>query len=291
MSLAGPQVGTYSHRTPAAAIERDAGKETMDADSNNPIPARPRTPTRVLLAALAAVTALSGQVLTMAPAAQADASGPPRPKPLFQEHGLHEFTQDGTFTPPRGVTSVFVQAWGAGGGGGGGEGSGMGIRRGGHDGGGGGGGGFAWCIVHISSLRTYMVHLGVGGTGGTGGTTQGAPGTSNPGVKGTDGTPTTLTALNSTVEVSAGGGTGGGGGGAAQGAPGTGGTGTCRTDGVTRPGGAGVNDILGGDIADGIVGPPTGDGVGGDGGRAGGAQGEPGDPGQNGGNGYLVVWW
>lgn len=93
-------------------------------------------------------------------------------------HGLRQFTSDNTFTPPPGVTSVFVQAWGAGGGGGGGGGSARNNGGGGNPnnpnnatggaegaadtdaaaaarntgghGGGGGGGGFTWCVIPVT---------------------------------------------------------------------------------------------------------------------------------------------
>ncbi|KJY36530.1 hypothetical protein VR44_07885, partial [Streptomyces katrae] len=37
---------------------------------------------------------------------------PHKRKPAAVAHGLRQFTSDNTFTPPAGVTSVFVQAWG-----------------------------------------------------------------------------------------------------------------------------------------------------------------------------------
>lgn len=161
---------------------------------------RPRGHSRVLLASIAAAAALTGQLIVLAPAASADG-----PKPAGHQnvkpvdggkhghsehdkgkkhgppavHGLRQFTSDNTFTPPPGVTSVFVQAWGAGGGGGGGGGSARNNgggnpnnpnnqnpnasadgtveadsaaarnNTGGH-GGGGGGGGFTWCVIPVT---------------------------------------------------------------------------------------------------------------------------------------------
>ncbi|NXY96204.1 hypothetical protein HYE82_17785, partial [Streptomyces sp. BR123] len=56
----------------------------------------------------------------------------PKPKQKQEQklphHGVQEYTNDGTFVPPPGVTSVFIQAWGAGGGGGGGGGGGSGTN-------------------------------------------------------------------------------------------------------------------------------------------------------------------
>ncbi|KJY22763.1 hypothetical protein VR46_43580, partial [Streptomyces sp. NRRL S-444] len=91
-------------------------------------------------------------------------------------HGLQEFTADGTFVPPKGVTSVFTQAWGAGGGGGG-----------------GGGGGFVWCAIPVKSSKSYTVVLGDGGDHGGAGPagSAGAPG--GAGTVGAAGTATTLT--------------------------------------------------------------------------------------------------
>lgn len=166
---------------------------------------RPRGRSRVLLASIAAAAALTGQLIALAPAASADGPKPvghQNMKPVDSEkhalsehdkhkkhaplvvHGLRQFTSDNTFTPPPGVTSVFVQAWGAGGGGGGGGGSarnngggggnpnnpnnpntgaegtadadGAAAARnntGGH-GGGGGGGGFTWCVIPVTPWPT-----------------------------------------------------------------------------------------------------------------------------------------
>lgn len=167
---------------------------------------RPRGRSRVLLASIAAAAALTGQLIALAPAASADG-----PKPTGHQneksvegkkhglsehdkhkkhgpqviHGLRQFTSDNTFTPPPGVTSVFVQAWGAGGGGGGGGGSARNNGGGGNPnnpnntnnptggvdgaadadaaaaarntgghGGGGGGGGFTWCVIPVTPWRT-----------------------------------------------------------------------------------------------------------------------------------------
>ncbi|MET9601258.1 hypothetical protein [Streptomyces sp. NPDC006459] len=99
---------------------------------------RPRGRSRVLLASIAAAAALTGQLIAVAPAASADGPKPAghhNVKPVDGKkrgpsdhdkarkhapvavHGLRQFTSDNTFTPPAGVTQVFVQAWGTGGGG------------------------------------------------------------------------------------------------------------------------------------------------------------------------------
>lgn len=133
-------------------------------NSQSPTPKRSRARRRVLFATLAAAS-LTGQVLTMSPAAQADDTlGGGRPKPPRSPsiiHGVQEFTADGTFTPPAGVTSVHIQAWGAGGGGGGGGGGASATLTGlGGTGGGGGSGGFTWCVIPVTPFATYSVDLG-----------------------------------------------------------------------------------------------------------------------------------
>ncbi|WP_370480341.1 LamG-like jellyroll fold domain-containing protein [Tamlana flava] len=66
------------------------------------------------------------------------------------------FNTDGTFTVPGGVTSITVQAWGAGGGG-------SKITNNGLRGGGGGGGAFASSTVTVTPGASYPVVVGVGG--------------------------------------------------------------------------------------------------------------------------------
>ncbi|MFC9298924.1 hypothetical protein ACFTWH_31965 [Streptomyces sp. NPDC057011] len=226
-----------------------------------------------------------------------------RPKCIV--HGLREFTADGRFTPPEGVTSVFVQAWGAGGGGGGGGGGGASFGGGG--GGGAGAGGLAWCAVAVTPGQSYTVDLGSGGTAGGGGPI------SSPGTGGGTGGSTTFTAPDSTTLVDAGGGQGGGGGGAGNGSPGAGGDGgaggtaSCAAGGVFRQGRNGdpgnTATTNGGDggrgagpARDGIIELPiepfqrsNGGGGGGGGGSTPGTQ--PGGAGAVGAPGYAVLWW
>ncbi|MFF3325189.1 hypothetical protein [Streptomyces sp. NPDC002889] len=247
---------------------------------------------KALLAAMA-VAALAGQLLITAPGAEAAGrDAVPQDKDKDKQkvvlHGLQEFTEDGTFTPPKGVTSVYVQAWGAGGGGGGGGGGSNVAPIFGGRGGGGGGGGFVWCVIDLDPKKPAVtVDLGEGGEGGPGG----AAGTD--GSAGTDATETTVTSSEDEGLLTAEGGKGGGGGftSGGNGVPGAGGAGgECVKGGaVSRPS-LDARLGFGGGVADGIVSPPLGRARGGDGGP-GGAPGAPGVPGVNGGNGYLVFWW
>ncbi|WP_405704348.1 hypothetical protein [Streptomyces sp. NBC_00069] len=276
---------------------------------------------RALAVAALTAAAVTGQLLVMSPLAQADGDraadassaarklldpppgldelvrgedprhedGPPpggeeskpsaKPKPKAPPHGVQEYTNDGTFVPPPGVTSVFIQAWGAGGGGG-------------------GGGGLAWCSIPVKPGKSYVVLVGDGGTGGTGGAgaTGGGPGAAgNPG---TAGSATTLASPGGDILVTAGGGGGGGGGGTTtdgeDGTPGTGGTATCRTGGVTRPGEPGGPGGSGGGVADGIIGLPDFEGLGGIGAAGGGSgttSGGNGGSSTGSGDGYAVIFW
>lgn len=71
-------------------------------------------------------------------------------------------TASGTWTAPTGVTSVTVEAWGAGGGGGG-------QNQGSDGGGGGGGGAYSSAVVTVVPGNNYTVTIGAGGAGQTGG--------------------------------------------------------------------------------------------------------------------------
>jgi EAL domain-containing protein (putative c-di-GMP-specific phosphodiesterase class I) len=146
-------------------------------------------------------------------------------------HGLQEFTTDGSWTAPSGVTSVLVEAWGGGGGGGGGadwpEGT-----NGGAGGGGGGAGAYVRSVVSVAAGTTYTIDVGAGGSGGLGGTE------ASPGHDGTSGTATRIRS-GSTVLLSAPGGAFGEGGTASQN-PGTGGAaGSAGSGDITRDGGDG----------------------------------------------------
>lgn len=96
------------------------------------------------------------------------------------------FISSGTFTVPAGVTSVTVQAWGAGGGGG--------ARRTSSDGGGGGGGGgFRGGILTVSPGNTISITIGNGGNGGNAN-----------GVNGSNGNATIITHSSGTITASGG---------------------------------------------------------------------------------------
>ncbi|RNG10500.1 hypothetical protein EEJ42_32925, partial [Streptomyces botrytidirepellens] len=123
MSLAGRLGPSY----PFALRGTSCGEGSHDVNTQSPSPQRSRTRRRVFFASVATAAALSSQLLTMAPVQADDTTmtggGHPKPpQPPTIIHGVREFTADGTFTPPPGVTSVHIQAWGAGGGGGGGGG-------------------------------------------------------------------------------------------------------------------------------------------------------------------------
>ncbi|GAB3570334.1 hypothetical protein GCM10027445_23650 [Amycolatopsis endophytica] len=200
-------------------------------------------------------------------------------------HGEQTYTASGTFTPPGGVTSVFVAVWGAGGAGsaappqviggettppapGGavppapGDGTNPPAPAGRADpvaGTGGGGGGAAWCSVAVTPATEYTITVGAGGLAEQ--PDSAAGGESSVGVPGS---PAMVVAH-------------GGEPGTAE-AAGKGGTADCGTspglvaagtdgDGA-KPGTAGVIPSA----------PPSGIG-------AGGAPGQPGAP------GYVYLWW
>ncbi|WP_159521612.1 DUF2341 domain-containing protein [Sunxiuqinia indica] len=71
------------------------------------------------------------------------------------------FYSSGTFTVPDGVTSITVEAWGAGGGGASSTGS--------KGGGGGGGGAYALATIPVNSAQSYPVAIGAGGNSGSSG--------------------------------------------------------------------------------------------------------------------------
>jgi len=82
-------------------------------------------------------------------------------------HGIQEFLSSGQFTVPQGVTSLLIEAWGAGGGGGGAQSF---ITQLGTvyvSGGGGSAGGYVRSVVQVIPGSTYNVAVGVGGLGGS----------------------------------------------------------------------------------------------------------------------------
>ncbi|MEU4091610.1 hypothetical protein [Streptomyces sp. NPDC026673] len=195
--------------------------------------------------------------------------GPPGPPGVSPAHGLEEFTDDRQFAPPDGVTTVFVQAWGAGGGG-----SGSDVNT----GSGGGGGGFAWCLLPVQPGTPVTVDIGTPGAGGPDGA-NGQPGTSS----------TVDNGLGGVVFADGGNpGTGliGGQGGYGK-CPGQG---TVRQGPVGGAGGAGGPGLGGRPAVNGVIPPPalSAAGIGGNG--------APHPPpnernGLPGGPGYVVIWW
>lgn len=201
--------------------------------------------------------------------------------PAAAAHGIRAFTASGTFTVPAGVTSVLVEAWGAGGGGGGGTD----VFCGG--GGGGGAGGFAKGFVSVAPGQALAAVVGTGGAAGT----AGPAGSATAGGTGGD---TGVGSSEVSLTLSGQGGAGGGAGGA--GSPGSAGTGGAGNPngGLVIPGASGAQ----GQCTDsGAGGEPT---LGtrprtvGSGGR-GGAQvffsGQQPDAGVGGEAGYLTVQW
>ena len=209
-------------------------------------------------------------------------------------HGLQEFTSDGTWTAPSGVTAVLVEAWGGGGGGGGGadwpEGT-----NGGAGGGGGGAGAYVRSVISVAAGTTYTIDVGRGGSRGLGGTE------GSPGHDGQSGTASRILD-GSTVLLSAPGGAFGEGGTGSQN-PGTGGTGGSAGSGdITRSGGNGKDGkdgyhtttlVVGGD--GGAGGNPVAgslDALGADGGNGGKGGSLPdGFAGQAGGDGAIILLW
>ncbi|MCB0556999.1 MAG: hypothetical protein KDD02_25855, partial [Phaeodactylibacter sp.] len=204
------------------------------------------------------------------------------------------FTSNGSFTPPAGVTSVIVQAWGGGGAGGG---STQNIRQ------GGGGGGGAYTInstVAVTPGTNYTITVGAGGTGSTG----------------NGGNGNTTSATFGAVTVSAAGGQGGSaatsnsngnGGTGGMGGTHSGGTGAIGDQNGTGGGGgssAGTGDNgTNGNLTSGGT-APTGGGNGGNGvdgnGQAGGLPGGGGGGGTEnngagtggaGGAGQMIITW
>lgn len=125
----------------------------------------------------------------------------------FAQRGIQEFTASGAFQVPLGVSTLRVEAYGAGGGGGGGTSS--------VSGGGGGGGAYNAGVISVSPGAVLTIVVGKGGAGGSGG---------NPGGAGSPGGASKILNSSKVVLFSASGGTGGGGAsGTTNGTAGTGG--------------------------------------------------------------------
>ena len=222
------------------------------------------------------------------------------------------FTTSGTFNVPAGLTSVTVQAWGAGGGGA--------ARRTTSDGGGGGGGGgFRGGVLNVSPGNTITITIGAGGNGattdganGTNGTNTivthtsgtitsngGNGGVSSTGVGGTGGGGSFTGTVGSQISRSGGnGGNGdnneGGGGGGAAGTTANGGNGTnASTCDCAPAGGNGGNNNGNGGSGNGGNGGNDGNGSNASnyGGGAGGGGDNSGSDGGNGANGLVILTW
>ncbi len=223
------------------------------------------------------------------------------------------YNSDGTFTVPAGVTTVSVQAWGAGGAGGGNTFT--------SDGAGGGGGG-AYSIAPALAVPagTHTVTVGVGGTGNAG--AAGNPGTDSWFISST--TVLAKGGAGGNPPVSGNGGIGGAGGSAAAGfgttkfSGGNGGTGRDNSTGRGGPGATSAgtlgNGLSGAAVYATMTAPtpvPTGAGAGADGGNTsldgianisalGGGGGGAGDKnnagspntiGGDGANGQVIITW
>lgn len=197
---------------------------------------------------------------------------------VFAQLGIQEFTASGTFTVPAGVSTLRIEAYGAGGGGGGGSSSAA--------GGGGGGAAYNAGVVTVSPGAVLSVVVGKGGTGGSSG---------NPGGAGSAGGASKILDPGKVVIFSANGGRGGGGAsGSTGGSPGAGGA--AGTFGSIRHAGQGAlqngggygyipagfqvffNDPFGQAVSPGF-------GRGGDGGFS------PAPNGTNGTGGYILISW
>ena len=202
------------------------------------------------------------------------------------------FTSSGTFIPPAGVTSVTVQAWGAGGGG-----SSINffttVR-----GGGGGGGAYASSVVTVVPGTSYNVVVGTGGGGSTAGGNStfntnsviaagGSGGTNNSSTAGAGGTTAASTGTTKFAggNGAAGGSTNSGGGGGGAGTTGAGGPASGSTAGT----GTSVNGGVGGTGVSGTNNGTAGSIYGGGGSGAASGGGFNGPTGGSGANGLVTI--
>lgn len=196
--------------------------------------------------------------------------------PAFAQHGVQEFTANGTFTVPAGVSELRVDAYGGGGGGGGGDSTTFGE-------GSGGGGAYNAGVITVSPGAVLTIVIGGGGKGGLGG---------NPGGAGSAGGSSKIANSSKVILFSANGGKGGqGASGSANGAPGVGGAagtfGTIRhagrnADSFGNPGSGYVPVGFTSNTLDGIeIGLGSG-GYGGGGTPGNGSSGQP---------GYILISW
>jgi hypothetical protein len=172
------------------------------------------------------------------------------PSSVLLAQTTQTFTTSGTWTCPAGVTSITVEAWGAGGGGG------LGGSSNGKGGGGGGGGAYTKnVVVSVTPGTTYTITVGTGGSAGAAGSAstatfgatvvtanpgQGGASFASGGTGGAGGTAGTFSGGAGATQNSSG--SGGGGGGAGSGGPGGtagGGTGIGQAAGTGTAAGGG----------------------------------------------------
>jgi len=221
---------------------------------------------------------------------------------LLSTDGLSQsqtFTADGSFNVPAGVTSITVEAWGAGGGG-----SDATQNGGGRLSGGGGGGAYASSVLAVISGNSYSVTIGNGGAENTDGGSSSFDGSTvvaaggsgagsgpNPGNTITGATGGSEAASIGTITYSGGNGadgggtfSGGGGGGAGSTGAGINATGQTGGNGTTTNGGNGADGVSG--ITNGNNGSIYG------GGGSGGATTSNDDSnGGSGANGLVLISW
>lgn len=204
------------------------------------------------------------------------------------------FTANGTFTVPRGVTTVLVDIAGGGGGGGGG------LNNSSSAGGGGGGEGSLDTVSSVTPLTQYSVVVGAGGSAGAGGGNGGNGGASSfngiskaggIGGQGTTSGQTGGAAGGASAGAGGNGNTGGGNGtagstGTGGGAGGAGGTGSSPNYAGGGGGGASGIGVTGGSGAVGALG--SNGGAGGYGGAGGGGASNQG-AGGIGGAGFVII--
>ncbi|WP_288427373.1 phage tail protein [uncultured Pantoea sp.] len=185
----------------------------------------------------------------------------------LQLHGQVEFTSNGTWTCPSGVTQIYLDGCAAGGGGA--------YSASGTTGGGGGGGGQAVTgqIITVSPGTTYSITIGAPGNGGTSST-----------LNGTQGGNTTFGSL---LTLTGGfGGLSAGNGGAAGGTGATGGIAGNLSGGISFGGAGGSSNYgSGGPGGSGAAFGQIGGGFGSGGGGGGNGSGS------RGGYGFVRIWW
>ncbi|MBV8632095.1 MAG: collagen-like protein [Silvibacterium sp.] len=225
----------------------------------------------------------AGQQGTQGPPGLQGPAGPPGPPGGGGgPNGIAEYTSDGTFTVPAGITHIMVEMWGAGGGGGGGN-AGATYNCGfstcsviGASGPGGGSGGYTRAVIAVTPGASYNVIVGAGGAPGAGGSNYNGTGAGGAGGA------AQITDSSSNILASASGGSGGW-------AGSSGGAGGSGSNVIGRPGNAGQVPAGGAAPNTGSVSPLGGSG--GSGGSGGDGAGSAGDAGSPGNHGYVLISW